>query len=79
MLKGNRPGVLVLQQECNQFSLNPQSYFCSGHVNIIDPNKNCSHSLHFNNPRLEDGDMTAELNAVDGCPADVFIIDIGEL
>ena len=82
VLKGDRPGVLVLQEECVQFSLDSPSYTCPARVNIVDPIKNCSQSLYFNNTGLEDGDIPAELNAVDGQPVDVFInldIDIGEL
>jgi hypothetical protein len=74
MLKGDRPGVLILQQECIQFSLQPAIYFCSAHVNLVDPIKNCSQSLFFNNTGLEeDGSMPAELAAVNGRPVDVFI------
>jgi hypothetical protein len=74
MLKGDRPGVLVLQQECIQSSLRPPLYFCSAHVNLVDPIKNCSQSLFFNNTGLEeDGRMPAELVAINGRPVDVFI------
>jgi hypothetical protein len=74
MLKGDRPGVLVLQQECIQSSLRPPRYFCSAHVNLIDPIKNCSQSLYFNSTSLEeDARVPAELPAINGRPADVFI------
>jgi hypothetical protein len=82
MLKGDRPGVLILQQECIQFSLQPAIYFCSAHVNLVDPIKNCSQSLFFNNTSLEeDASVPAELAAVNGRPVDVFInldISIGK-
>ena len=75
VLKGDRPGVLIQQQECIQRSILPPSYVCSAHVNIIDPVKNCSQSLYFNNTRLVGSglDMPAELNAINGRPVDVFI------
>ena len=74
MLKGERPGVFVLQQECNQFSLQPPFYTCSAHVNLVDPIMNCSQSLYFNNTSLDDGNnMPAELTAINGHPVDVFI------
>ena len=75
VLKGDRYGVLIQQQECIQRSIMPPFYSCSAHVNIIDPVKNCSQSLYFNNTRLvgRDLDMPAELNAINGHPVDVFI------
>ena len=75
VLKGDRPGVLIQQQECIQQSIMPPCYRCSAYVNIIDPVKNCSQSLHFNNTRLvgRDLDMLAELSAINGHPVDVFI------
>ena len=75
VLKGDRPGVLIQQQECIQRSILPPSYVCSAHVNIIDPVKNCSQSLYFNNTRLvgRDLDMPAELSAINGRPVDAFI------
>ena len=73
MLKGDRPGVSVLQQECNQFSLQPPMYFCTAHVNLVDSIMNCSQSLYFNNTSLEGGAMPAELTAINGHPVDVFL------
>ena len=74
MLKGDRPGVFVLQQECNQFSLQPPVYLCSAYVNLVDPIVNCSQSLYFNNTSLEqNGALPAELAAIDGHPVNVFI------
>ena len=74
MLKGDRPGVFVLQQECNQFSLQPPVYFCSAHVNLVDPIMNCSQSLYFNNTSLEqNGALPAELAAIDGHPVNVLL------
>ena len=75
MLKGDRPGVFVLQEECLQFSIQPSlTYICSAHVNLVDPIMNCSQSLYFNNTSLEDGNnMPAELTAINGYPVDVFI------
>ena len=73
--KGDRPGVLVIARNCFQNFLDlSQIYACSGHVNIIDPVKNCSQSLYFNITRLEEGiNMPSELNAIEGLPTDVFI------
>ena len=74
MLKGDRPGVFVSQEECLQFSFQPPMYFCSAHVNLVDPIMNCSQSLYFNNTSLEDGNnMPAELTAINGHPVDMFI------
>ena len=73
MLKGVRPGVFVLQDECRQVFVQPPIYFCSARVNLVDPIMNCSQSLYFNNTSLEDGDMPAELTAINGHPVDVFI------
>ena len=75
VLKGDRPGVLVQQQECIQRSMSPPFYVCSAHVNIVDPIENCSQSLYFNNTRLVGRglDMPAELNAIDGYPVDIFV------
>ena len=74
ILKGDRPGVFVLQEECLQVSLLPSTYICSAHVNLVDPIMNCSQSLYFNNTSLEDGvNMPAELTAINGHPVDVFI------
>ena len=74
MLKGDRPGVFILQEECLQFSLLPPTYICSAHVNLVDPIMNCSQSLYFNNTSLEGRNiMPAELTAINGHPVDVFI------
>ena len=74
MHKGNRPGILVSQEECQQTSLRPPEFICSAHVNLVDPIKNCSQSLYFNNTGPEDGlNAPAELIATDGQPVDVFI------
>ena len=74
LYKGNRPGILFLQEECQQTSLQPPQFFCPAHVNLVDPNKNCSQSLYFNNTGPEDGfDAPAELIATNGHPVDVFI------
>ena len=74
LLKGDRPGVLVSQEECLQFSFQPPIYLCSAHVNLDDPIMNCSQSLYFNNTSLEDGsNMPAELTTINGHPVDVFI------
>ena len=70
---GDRPGVFIQQQHCEMISvLGQQSYLCPAHVNIMDPVKNCSQSLYFNNTRLEDA-IPTEVNAVEGDPVDVFI------
>ena len=47
-------------------------------MNLVDPNKNCSQSLYFNNTGPEGGsNAPAELIATDGQPVDVFInVDI---
>ena len=83
VLKGDRPGVLIPQQNCVQNFLDlPLTYACSAHVNIVDRTKNCSQSLYFNRTRLEGGNVPDELNAIDGYPMDVFInvdITIGRL
>ena len=73
MLKGDRPGVFVLRQECIQFSFLPPTYLCSAYVNLIDPIMNCSQSLYFNNTSLEDEGMPTELTAINGHPVNVFI------
>lgn len=79
--EGDRPGVFILQDGCFQSLI--LGYSCPAHVNLVDPIKNCSQSLYFNNTELENGaNIPAELNAIDGYPVDVFInldIDIGEL
>lgn len=72
--KGDRPGVLIQRHDCFQQSLQPPRYFCSAHVNMIDPRENCSQTLYFNRTLLEGGtNLPAELNAVDGHPMDVFV------
>ena len=77
VLKGDRFGVFVGQRGCGlSSSLGQQRYFCPAHVNIIDPVRNCSQSLYFNNTRLEGvsmNQMPAELDAINGHPVDVFL------
>ena len=82
LFKGDKIGVFILEDACNKESINPPTYVCPAHVNIIDPNKNCSQSLFFNNTRLEGKDMPAVLNVFNGYPTDIFVnldVIIGEL
>ena len=72
--KGDRLGVFVPDEDCYQFSVSPNPrYLCSAHMNIIDPVKNCSQSLYFNNIKLEDHSMPAVLDAINGHPVEMFI------
>lgn len=73
VLMGDRLGVYVPDEDCHQFSTTPPLYYCSAHLNIIDPIKNCSQSLYFNNTKLEDRSMPAVLDAINGHPMDVFL------
>lgn len=74
VLKDDRLGVFVPDEDCYQFLISPDPlYYCSAHVNIVDPVKNCSQSLYFNNIKLEDRSMPAVLDATSGHPVDVFI------
>ena len=71
--KGDKAGVFVQQAYyCNQFAINSPIYTCPAHVNMIDPVKNCSQALYFNNTR-DDENMPERISVFDGNPVDIFI------
>lgn len=72
-LMGERLGVFIPDEDCHQFFTNPPRYYCPAHLNIVDPIKNCSQSLHFSDAELKDNRMPAELDANNGHPVDIFI------
>jgi hypothetical protein len=73
VLKDDMLGVYVPDEDCHQFSANPPLYSCSAHLNIIDPDKNCSQALYFSNTRLEDNRMPDRVDARNGHPVDLFL------
>lgn len=73
VLKDDRLGVYVPDEDCHQFSIRPPLYLCSAHLNIIDPIKNCSQALYFSNARLDDNRMPDVLDASKGHPVDLFL------
>ena len=71
--KGDKAGVLVQQAYyCNQFSINSPINTCPAHVNMVDPVKNCSQALYFNNTR-DDETMPERISVFDGNPVDIYI------
>ena len=82
VLKDDRLGVYIPDEDCHQFSTIPPLYLCSAHLNIIDPIKNCSQALYFTNARLDDNRMPDILDASNGHPVDLFMnvdVTIGKL
>ena len=70
--KGDRAGVFIQRAYCNQFAVNSPLYTCPAHVNMVDPVKNCSQALYFNNTR-DDEQILDNVNIFDGNAVNIFI------
>ena len=70
--QGDKAGIFIQRGDCSLRAINSLEYTCPAHINMIDPVKNCSQALYFNNTR-NDENMPERINAIDGYPVNVFI------
>lgn len=70
--QGDKTGIFIQRGDCSLRAINSLEYTCPAHINMIDPVKNCSQALYFNNTRNHEN-MPKRIKAIDGYPVNVFI------